>query len=187
MGRDKATMPFHGRSMIEIALEKLHTLCRDVSIAGNRADLVGFAPVIRDWRLNSGPAAAVESGLRSSTQPWVLFIPVDVPLVPVEILWLWAEKALREDVSVSYLGILGCQPTFCLLKCGRQAAFSTLLDKGNRHLGRILNCVAEPYIDACRVFDEHDLYGYQPYTGPDRAVLKRWFTNLNTPHDLTGT
>jgi molybdopterin-guanine dinucleotide biosynthesis protein A len=126
----------------------------------------------------------VEAGLKACTQPWALFVPVDVPLVPAEFLRLWAEEALRVGMSVSYLGVLGKQPAFCLLQRERLASFSRLLDGGERRLEVLLHLAASE--DGCvsRMYDERDLYGWPEYRGPDEATLERWFANINTPDDL---
>jgi len=184
MGVDKALLRFGGRVMVEIAVEKLRGLCAEVSIAGNRDDLIEFAPVVREERLAAGPGAGVEAGLKACTQPWALFVPVDVPLVPVEFLRLWCGEALRYGMSVSYLGVMGKQPAFCLLRRERLASFSQLLDGGERRLEVLLNLTASEDGYASRMYDERDLYGWPDYQGPDEATLERWFANVNTPEDL---
>jgi molybdopterin-guanine dinucleotide biosynthesis protein A len=184
MGRDKALLEVGGRPMMQIAVEKLRGFCADVSIAGNREDLSNFAPVVREERVDYGPAAGIEAGLKASRQEWAMFIPVDVPLVPMEFLRLWAKEALRVRMSVSFLGILGKQPAFCLLQRERQATFSRLLDKGERRLEPLLNSTAEADEYASWMYDERDLYGYPDYRGPDQDTLARWFLNVNTPEEL---
>jgi molybdenum cofactor guanylyltransferase len=184
MGRDKALLEVGGRPMVQIAVEKLRGFCADVSIAGNREDLGNFAPVVREERVDCGPAAGIEAGLKASQQEWAMFIPVDVPLVPMEFLRLWVEEALRVQMSVSFVGVLGKQPAFCLLRRERQAAFSRLLDKGERRLEPLLIWTAEADEYACRMYDERDLYGYPDYRGPDEDTLARWFLNVNTPEEL---
>ena len=184
MGVDKATLMFGGRPMVEIAVEKLRGLCAEVSIAGNREDLDGFAPVVREERVECGPGAGVEAGLKACTQPLALFVPLDVPLVPAEFLRLWVEEALRVEMSVSYLGVLGRQPAFCLLQRERLASFSRLLDGGERRLEVLLQRAASNDGCSSRMYDERDLHGYPDYHGPDEATLERWFANVNTPDDL---
>jgi molybdopterin-guanine dinucleotide biosynthesis protein A len=184
MGQDKALMNFRGQPMIAVAVEKLKTFCAEVSIAGNRDDLRAYAEVVNEVRLECGPGAGVEAGLRACTQPWALFIPVDVPLVPVEFLRLWCEEALRVKMSVSFLGVFQKQPVFCLLQRERLASFSRLLDGGERRLESLLNLAASEDGYASWMYDERDLYGYPNYKGPDEATLERWFTNVNTPQDL---
>ena len=170
--------------MVEIAVEKLREFCADVWIAGNRDDLSGFAPVVREERVDAGPGAGIEAGLRASTQPWAIFVPVDVPLVPAELLRLWADEALRCGMSVSYLGVQGKQPAFCLLQRDRHVALSKLLDEGERRLEQLLNRTASADEYASWMYDERDLYGYPNYRGPDADTLQRWFANINTPQDL---
>ena len=184
MGRDKALLELGGQPMVQIAIEKLRSVCADVSIVGNRDDLSGFAEVVRETRMNAGPAAGIESGLHQARQAWALFIPVDVPLVPAELLRRWCGEALRVNMTVSYLGISEKQPAFCLLRRERSAAFTRLLDEGERRLEVLLNRTAEA--DDCRawMYDEYDLYGYPEYRGPDGETLERWFTNVNTPEEL---
>jgi molybdopterin-guanine dinucleotide biosynthesis protein A len=184
MGSDKALLQFCGRLLVEIAVEKLRGFCAQVSIAGNRDDLSRFAPVVREERVDCGPAAGIEAGLAACKQPWAMFVPVDVPLVPMEFLRLWADEALRVRMSVSYLGILGKQPAFCLLQRERQAAFSRSLDEGERRLEPLLNYSAAADGHASWMYDERDLYGYPDYRGPDEGTLTRWFMNVNTPEEL---
>jgi molybdopterin-guanine dinucleotide biosynthesis protein A len=184
MGLDKAMLRFGGRPMVEIAVEKLWGFCAQVTIAGNRADLEEFAPVVREMRVDVGPAAGVEAGLRVANEEWAMFVPVDVPMVPEELLRRWAEAALRAGVNVSYLGIGGKQPAFCLLHRERLRAFATLLEGGERRLEVLLQGSAE--VDGCawRMYDERELYGQIEDRVPDPETLERWFRNVNTPDDL---
>ncbi len=184
MGRDKATLPFRGKPMVEIAVEKLRSFCAAVSICGNRDDLASFAPAVHEERLNQGPAAGIEAGLKACAEPWALFIPVDVPLVPEEFLRLWVEQALRVDMSVSFLGALRKQPAFCLLKRERAQSFTAMLDAGERALEPLLTLTAHTDNVAFRIYNTYDLYGYPEYCGPDEALLEVWFSNINTPEEL---
>jgi len=184
MGVDKATLAFRGRPMVEIAVEKLRGFCADVSIVGNRNDLAGYAAVVQEERLDAGPAAGIEAGLKSTQQEWVMFIPVDVPLVPEKLLRLWCEEALRADMTVSYLGITQKQPAFCLLKRERLASFTRLLNDGERRLEVLLNLAASADNCASWMYDERDLYGSPNDQGPDSETLARWFSNVNSFAEL---
>ncbi len=184
MGEDKALLQFCGRPMLERAVEKLRTFCAEVWIAGNREDLAGFAPVVQEKRVEVGPGAGVEAGLGAATQEWAMFVPVDVPLVPGELLRRWAEEAMRVGMTVSYLGIGGKQPAFCLLKRERLGSFAKLLDSGERRLGVLLNSAAETDGYASWMYDEYELYGEIEDNAPDQETLEWWFKNVNTPEDL---
>lgn len=190
MGRDKALLPFRGRPMVEIAVEKLRALCSAVSIVGDRHDLAAFAPIVVDERVNCGPGAGIEAGLHACSQPWAVFMPVDVPLLPPEFLQRWMQEALRVRMSVSYLGLLGLgkQPAFCMLQRERVVAFSRRLDSGERRLEVLLNLCAADDGYASWMYDEWELYGgvcgVPGEQIPDEVTLAQWFANVNTPDEL---
>ena len=180
-GVDKARLEFRGRPMVEIAVEKLRSFCSEVSIVGNREDLSGFAPVVMEERVDCGPAAGIEAGLKACGQAWAMFVPVDVPLVPGELVRGWVVEALRVKMSVSFLGVNGKQPAFCLLQRERLSTLSRLVDEGERRLEELLNLTAAA--DGCDswMYDEYELCGDAQ---PDEKTLERWFANVNTPEDL---
>jgi molybdopterin-guanine dinucleotide biosynthesis protein A len=176
MGEDKALLRFCGRPMVQIAVEKLRGFCAEVGIAGNREDLAEFAPVVREARVDVGPAAGVEAGLRAAAQPWVLFMPVDVPLVPEEWLRRWAEAVLAMDgVVASNLYYGRDQPAFCMLRRECLGRFSEALEAGERRLGMLLERASEGLL---WVYDLEGRYGKFP------EANERWFANVNTPKDL---
>lgn len=184
MGTDKALLKVGGVRMVEIAVEKLRSFCAEVSIAGNRDDLSGYAEVVRESRIDAGPAAGIEAGLRAAREPWVMFVPVDVPLVPADLLRLWGEEALRVDMSVSFLAIQQKQPAFCLLRRERTASFSRLVEHGERRLDVLLNETAKADKVNCWMCRAQDLYGNREYRAADDGMLAQWFMNVNTPEDL---
>jgi len=184
MGEDKALLRFCGRPMVEIAVEKLRGFCAEVTIAGNREDLAGFAPVVMEARVGIGPAAGIEAGLLASKQEWAMFMPVDVPLIPGKLLRRWAVEALRVGMTVSFLGMGQKQPAFCLLKRERVGSFTKLMNGGERRLEVLLNQAAEADGCASWMYDEYELYGRVEEGGPDEQTLERWLKNVNTPEDL---
>ena len=184
MGRDKVLLPVGGVPLIQIGLEKLRSFCAAVSLSGNRDDLAAYAEVVHEFRTDAGPAAGIEAGLSAAGEPWALFIPVDVPLVPAELLRRWCEEALRVNMTVSFLGFVRKQPAFCLLRRERAAAFSRALDQGERRLEVLLHEAAKADGGDSWMYDAYDLYGYPDYRGPDQQTLERWFANLNTPEEF---
>ncbi|MGA7157020.1 MAG: molybdenum cofactor guanylyltransferase [Acidobacteriaceae bacterium] len=176
MGVDKALLRFCGRPMVEIALEKLRGFCAEVGIAGNRADLGEFAPVVREERVDVGPAAGIEAGLKAAREEWVMFVPVDVPLVPEELLRRWVEMTLgMNGLSASNLYFDRDQPAFCMLQRGCVERFSEALNGGERRLGMLLERASEGFR---WVFDMDELYG------DSVPGSERWFANVNTPEEL---
>lgn len=184
MGRDKALLELGGRPLVQIAVEKLRGFCAEVSIAGNRDDLTRFASLVHEERMDCGPAAGIEAGLRAAAQPWALFVPVDVPLVPGDLLRRWCEEALTANITVSFLGIWEKQPAFCLMRQERSTSFTRMLDQGERRLEVLLNRTAEADDVVSWLYDAYDLYGFPDYRGPDEQTFERWFANLNTPEEF---
>jgi molybdopterin-guanine dinucleotide biosynthesis protein A len=169
--------------MVRIAVEKLRTFCASVSIVGAREDLAEFAPVVRGERGETGPAAGMEAGLKACDQPWAMFTPVDVPLVPVKLLRVWAEHAVEtgeRGPSGSYLMVeQRAQPTFCMVSRGVLPSWSEVLDQGERRLELVLARARIP-----------GRYGASPVAATlyaPRATsleMRCWFSNVNTAHDL---
>ena len=194
MGQDKATLPFRGTPMVEIAVRKLRRFCEAVSIVGHREDLARFADVLTGEQVERGPAAGIEVGLKACQQPWALFTPVDVPLVPAGFLLLWVKEALRADVSVSYLGVGRAQPAFCLVQRERATSFSTFFRAGEGRLEQLLKRTAEADRCTLKMYGPPELFdGAQGHAvqghgvqgrGPEEQMAERWFQNVNTPSEL---
>jgi len=194
MGADKALLKFRGRSMVEIAVEKLRGFCAEVSIAGNREDLGRFAPVVREERVDCGPAAGIEAALKAAQQEWAMFVPVDVPLVPGELLLRWAGSviAANEDAEAvevmgpllgAWLRVLGqSQPAFCLLRHEALATVSGELENGKRKLVEIFAAIRYELGVASVI--EVDAATIDGVLKPTASQVERWFTNVNTPQEL---
>ena len=184
MGRDKAALPFRGMPMVETALGKLTKFCSAVSLAGNRPDLRHLAPVVEERWIGAGPAAGIEAGLQAATQPWALFIPVDVPLVPARLLQRWAAAVIGDAQGcVSYLSAAGWpQSTFCLLHVETcRPVWKHMVAAGERKLGNLFAAIADIYplrVEDARCFlDVPD-----QASSTDQVAL--YFRNLNTAYDL---
>lgn len=181
MGRDKALLEIGGRPMVQVAVGKLQSFCAEVSIAGNRDDLSAFGTVVREERVDAGAAAGIEAGLRAARQPWGLFMPVDVPLVPAELLRMWAVQVLGEPrVVVGHLYAFRDQPAFCMMRSGCAGAFSAALETGERKLARLFDRLVQSG-GVHRVYSVRELYGAR-YPGDE--ALRKMFMNVNTPEEL---
>lgn len=186
MGEDKALLRFSGRPMVEIALDKLRSFCTEIGIAGNRDDLRAYGEVIHEARINVGPAAGVEAGLGAATQPWALFVPVDVPLIPSWVLCEWVKTVVfpKEDAvaCASYLTFEDHpQPAFCLLRRECLLGWSQSLARGERRLLRLLQELRMEDKGAVLPVALEGL----PHDIPNARVLREvWFCNVNTPEEL---
>ena len=72
--------------LIEHALQKLHTVCDSVAIAGGSPELARFGRVISDERPAQGPLGGIVAALEQSAYEWNVFLAVDMPFVPETVL-----------------------------------------------------------------------------------------------------
>ncbi|MGI4827368.1 MAG: molybdenum cofactor guanylyltransferase [Janthinobacterium lividum] len=189
MGQDKALLRFRGRPMVEIAVSKLREFCSNVSIAGNRDDLSAFAPVVQETLLDAGPAAGFEAGLRACVEPWAMFMPVDVPLVPAAVLHRWAATALSkapDGCGLSSLSVAGEeQPAFCLIKSSYLPFLEHAVKEGERKLRTLLSILEHAssgeYLWICAVDEFATDLVHLEYAN---LQLENWFRNVNTPMEF---
>jgi len=109
----------------------------------------------------------------------VMFVPVDVPLVPEALLRRWAESVLgMKGIPVSLLHYERDQPVFCMLRRECLGRFSEEIEAGERRLGVLLERASGGFL---RRYDVDELYGEN---GPALEVRAGWFKNVNTPQEL---
>lgn len=97
MGRDKVLLEFGGELLIERALKKLRAVCASVAIAGGGEELTAFGQVVPDEVPGCGPLGGIVAALETSEFEWGLFLPVDVPLVPMSFVLGLAGRCLASD------------------------------------------------------------------------------------------
>lgn len=182
MGKDKAVLELGGRSLAEIALMKLRSFCAGVAIAGSREDLSSLATVVPDLRDGAGPAAAVEAGLAACSEPWAIFVPVDAPLVPADLLREWVELVLASGAKGSYLSAVGqVQPAFILLRRELGDAIREMVGGGELRLLRLwLQLDVTLGAGAVLQVQAEELPCAIGRTSVEVADL---FANVNTPED----
>jgi molybdopterin-guanine dinucleotide biosynthesis protein A len=80
MGRDKALLPFEGRTLVEHVAAMVRKAADSVALVGNpgRYASLGF-PVIADNFPGCGPLAGIEAALRASNADWNLIVACDMP------------------------------------------------------------------------------------------------------------
>jgi molybdopterin-guanine dinucleotide biosynthesis protein A len=191
MGRDKALLEFGGRPLVALAVERLRYVCSAVSILGDRADLAEYAQVLGDERAGVGPMGGIETALDHSKHSWNLFVPVDMPFLPVALLEKWVSEVLKEEkrgVRASVMSLDGVlQPMPCLLHRELAPPLKAAVTGGQY---RILGAVREACgVESIRrkllpeqVLLEIAVEELAP--GEQAETLRRWFVNLNTPAEF---
>jgi molybdopterin-guanine dinucleotide biosynthesis protein A len=186
MGADKAGLNIRGKPLVKRAIDKLALFCDEVAIAGNRAGLAAFATVVTETRVNVGPGAGIEAGLKYSARDWSLFVPVDVPLLPFELLRNWAVDVLaaeRHGVKASYLvANKQRQPSICMVHKSCVNSITRALNRGERRVKFLLDGIDLDF--AAGALAVKDAAVYAPYANPRPMDMDRWFLNANTPEEL---
>lgn len=183
MGRDKALLDLGGRPLIRHALDLLAAAGLPAVIAGARLDLTHFAPVLDD----SGecPLAGICAALASTPAQLAVFVPVDMPLLPVALLRVLLRRARMANAPVTVPSVNGFAETFPVvihgstlptlereLVSGRRGCFSAFeaASSGAGHSLAILP--VEPLVEAGQV------------AHPCGLPASLWFLNANTPAEF---
>jgi molybdopterin-guanine dinucleotide biosynthesis protein A len=184
MGRDKALVAMAGRPLIEHALEKLRAVCPNPRIAGSRPDLAAFAPVVEDLHPGLGPLAGIEAGLAQSRAELNLFLPVDVPLLPVAFLrWMLDRSGITGALATVPLLAGWPQPLCAVYHRDLLPGISRSMKEGDSKVIRVI-------LEAARALSRPvDLFSVEAVAPAQRSwpvqpPVYRWFRNLNRPEDI---
>lgn len=183
MGRDKALLELEGRPLIEIALEKLPALGFTPRIVGSRPDLAAFAPVIPDIHPDSGPLGGIEAALAASNSEQNLFLPVDLPWLPVDFLRWMIDRVELTNALATIPRLQGRPQPLCAIYSKAllphaQAALAAGDAKVMRAVERASNATGLP-IDT---FDVEPIAAAQSWQ--QSRPLHKWFENINTPAEF---
>jgi molybdopterin-guanine dinucleotide biosynthesis protein A len=179
MGRDKALVPFADKPLIQHALALLREFNLEPQIAGARADLSAFAPVIPDDHPNRGPLSGICTALRHTTTELALFLPVDLPLIPSSLLRYLLHHADITSSPVTIASVNAFPQTFPAVI--RRDALPVL--ETELHAGRA-SCIASFRTAALSIIPVEMLVQSGQVSDPRALPPYRWFTSLNTPADL---
>jgi molybdenum cofactor guanylyltransferase len=190
MGQDKALLSPAGRSLLDLALDKLRVLPLGAPprIAAARSDLSAHAVVIGDRYPGCGPLSGIEAALAASAQPLNVFLPVDLPLCPPNFLLWMLERAAITGALLTVPRINGWSQPLCAVY------HRDLLDHLTRALlsgeHKVMPAVTgaaraqspAPNIDIFDVELVASTHAQMNTFSP--LPLYRWFHNCNTPEDM---
>lgn len=174
---DKATLELCGRTLLEIAVEKLQAVCADVAILCGSAERAGtlghLARTVPDRIPGCGPMSGLDAALDDSRNDWLLLLQVDVPFLPPSVLHQLCEAALADGPGVWCVEALGIvQPLPVCVHRDARSSLRRALDAGEHRLRPALRSAAEALGGAVRSI-----------AAPPQ-LEERWFHNVNTPSDF---
>lgn len=196
MGTDKALVELGGMPLIRWPLEALRALGLDPVIAGARAPLAGYAPVLPD----AGPSASPSSSPSSSQGPLsgicaalahtpaarAVFVAVDTPLVPAALLQVMLDDARLSGALVTLASAAGRAETFPAVV--DRVALPVLEER--LEAGDDRGCLSAFRAAACalgrplRILPGELLAQAGRVTEADGIAPAFWFLNVNRPRDL---
>ncbi len=185
MGADKATLEFNGHLLIEHAIGLLRQAGLPVLIAGDRPDLMKFAPVVDDLCSFRGPLGGICGAWQVTSVPWAVFVSVDLPLLPAVLICVMQEIAHVTGHAVVVPSVDGFAQTFpavlnratlptleAELKAGRGGCFSAF-QAAAKALGQQVHIVqTEELVQTGRLMH------------PDGLPVSQWFFNINSTAEL---
>ena len=146
-GIDKGLQPFQGLPMAQHALRRLQAqgeALGEIAINANR-NLDTYAswgvPVWPDTIAGDlGPLAGFAAGLAHCRSPWMLTVPCDTPLFPLDLVQRMAQAAIEHHAEVVMAaakeadGQVRAQPVFCLMRRDLQDSLHAFLSSGRRKI-----------------------------------------------------
>lgn len=173
LGRDKALLPWPRESSETTLLHHVHTVlasvCAEVIVVGNRADLTGFT-VVPDVSAVGSSLTGLVSGLQAARTPLALAVACDMPFLNVQL--LRALVALASDEWDAVAPVIRDEPETLHTVYHRRslATANQMLQAGDLKLARLLEQLHVRRVSAneVRKFDPH----------------LTSFSNINTPEEL---
>jgi molybdenum cofactor guanylyltransferase len=183
MGRDKALVELAGRPLIELALEKLRALGFSPRIVGSRLDLATFAPVILDIHPRAGPLGGIEAALSASDREQNLFLPVDLPWLPIEFLRWMIDRVELTSALATIPRLQGLpQPLCAIYSRSVLPHVRAALASGD---AKVINAIERASKTTGLRIDSFDVESIATSRSWEQPrPLHKWFENINTPADL---
>ncbi|HVN92599.1 MAG TPA: molybdenum cofactor guanylyltransferase [Terracidiphilus sp.] len=194
MGRDKALLPLAGRPLIAHAVATLRGAGLPVTIAGAGPEaesaLAAYAPVVPDREPGLGPLSGICAALAaasSSTAPprYLVFLPVDLPLLPSSLISCLLHHAQITGSPVTIASINAINQTFpAVLDRSTFPALHAALHSQKRGCLSAFQSAALTLGQSIAAVPVELLVQSGQVTHPLALPPLRWFLNVNTPQDL---
>jgi molybdenum cofactor guanylyltransferase len=138
-GQDKGLVCFHGRPLVDIAIDRLTPQVGPILISANRNTEAyaarGF-PVLKDPTFQDdgpnyeGPLAGILAGLNAASTPWIMTVPCDCPRFPNNLVARLIQASPDPVLSRYMAG----HPTFSLVPVSSVKSLMATLQRGHRKL-----------------------------------------------------
>ena len=168
-GEDKGLVLLRDRPMIQWGLDRLSPQVSTILISANRniAQYAVFGhPIVTDIAADfQGPLAGIATALAQADTPWLVSVPCDSPLIPLDLVGRLHDQVVRGGAraGAAHDG-QRLQPVFTLVHRDLLADLVSYLQGGERKIDRWLERHA--------------------FRSVDFSYREEMFLNVNTPVDL---
>ena len=168
-GEDKGLVLLRDRPMIQWGLDRLSPQVSTILISANRniAQYAVFGyPIVADTAADfQGPLAGIAAALSQADTPWLVSVPCDSPLIPLDLVGRLHDQVVRGGarVGAAHDG-QRLQPVFTLIHRDLLDDLVSYLQGGERKIDRWL-----------------ERHAFRSVDFSDREEM---FLNVNTPVDL---
>jgi molybdopterin-guanine dinucleotide biosynthesis protein A len=185
MGTEKALVQFDGEPLVVHALRILHNARLAASIAGAHSPLESFAPVVPDSEPDRGPLGGICAALEATKARWVVFLPVDMPLLPASFVTYLLEEAQSSGTAFTVATVDGFAQTFPVVV--DRAALPGLrlaLESGQRGCYSAFQSAAAGLGQTIKIVPVEHAVKEGKLAHPMGLPVAGWFLNVNRPADL---
>lgn len=168
-GLDKGWVPFLGKPLITHVIARLQPQVDEVLINANRETeryaALGYTVIADDIAGFAGPLAGLHIGMSAAKQDFVVTVPCDSPLLPLDLVARLMAGLIREnaDLAVAKTGNQA-HPVFCLCRKILLPHLTAYLQSGGRKIDAWYSTLNVAEI----LFDDN----------------VEAFSNVNTPEEL---
>ncbi|MFZ3087432.1 MAG: molybdenum cofactor guanylyltransferase MobA [Methylotenera sp.] len=168
-GIDKGLVPFNQKPLIAHVIARLAPQADEIFINANRETdaykAFGY-PVLPDELAGfAGPLAGMQLGLKHAQNDYLLTVPCDTPLLPLDLAKQLETALIQHNADIAVATSDGnTHPVFCLCKRSVLASLNGFLQQGGRKVS--------------------DWQKSLKYVNVDFSDSDEAFTNLNTPEDI---
>ena len=177
-GVDKGLQPHAGTTLAKHALQRLAPQVGPLLLNANRnpeAYAAMGAPVWPDALPDyAGPLAGFLAGLEHCTTPWLVTVPCDSPLFPLDLVDRLAHALTKADAEIAMAATIEngrpqVQPVFCLMKSSLKDSLMRFTQSGQRKIDRWTashRCVEVMFDDERAFFNANTLAELQALQTP---------------------
>ena len=169
-GLDKGLVLFQQKPLITHVIARLAPQVDEIIINANREletyKALGYQVLQDEIADFAGPLAGMQLGLKYANNDYVLTVPCDSPLLPLDLAGRLKAALLAHHAEIAIVSSDGnTHPVFCLCKKSVLSALNDYLKHGGRKVSAWQQSLNHVYVDFSDCADA--------------------FTNLNTQDDLT--